>query len=150
MLNMELITYFRILPTDPRFQSLNLFQKIMLGSALRKDFTEKLEIGKNIFDKALLYINPEVWLKEKEVLGELPAGKYDKINTEFKKIQAYGRATGKMPEDTMIFRALKQAVELRAKIAPKDRVILRGELDNLQEFKGTDFPAQAIEPDEVG
>jgi len=150
MLNMELITYFRVLPTDPRFQSLNLFQKIMLGSALRKDFTEKLEIGKNIFDKALLYINPEVWLKEKEISGELPASKYAKVNNEFKTIQAHGRATGKMPENTMIAKALKQAAELQKAVSPKDRVILHGELDNLQEFSGADLPVQPTEPDEVG
>ncbi len=123
----------------------------MLASALRKDFESKIDIGKNIFDKALLYINPEIWLKEKEVSGELPPGKYDKVNQEFKEIQRYGRATGKMPENTMIAKALKQAAELRENLTSKDRLVLRGELDNLQEFKGADLPVHSsTNSDEVG
>jgi hypothetical protein len=148
---MEIITYFKVLPTDPRFQSLNLFQKIMLASGLRKDIEDKIEVGKNIFDKALLYINPEIWLKEKEAAGELPPGKYDKVNTEFKQIQTYGRATGAMPENTMIAKALKQAAALRGTIDPKDRLILRGDLDNIQEFSGANLPVHpASDPDELG
>jgi len=143
------MTQFKVLPTDPRFQSLNLFQKLVLASALRKDFTSKVEIGKGIFDKALLYINPEVWLKEKAIQGELPPGKYDKVNSEFKNIQAYGRATGEMPEDTMIAKALKQALAMKGKVSPNDRLVLRGDLDNLQEFKGAPLPTHPTSSDEL-
>jgi len=123
----------------------------MLVSALRKDFEVKVDIGKNIFDKALLYINPEIWVKEKAASGELPLGKYDKVNNEFKQIQAYGRATGIMPENTMIARALKQAADMKATISPSDRLILRGELNDLREFPGVNLPVHpATNADEVG
>ena len=123
----------------------------MLASSMRLDFDAKFEMGKNIFDKALLYINPEIWLKEKETLGELPADKYRKVNSEFKQIQAHGRATGEMPENTMIAKALKQAFAMRGTIDPKDRLVLRGELDNLQEFSGATLPAiLSTDPDELG
>jgi len=143
------MTHFKVLPTDPRFQSLNLFQKLMLVSAMRDDFKFKFEIGKGLFDKALLYMNPEIWLKEKEHSGEMPPGKYDKINTEFKQIQTQGRATGVMPENTMIAKAIKQFFDSKGKIAPQDRIVLRGELDDLQEFKGAQLPTPTPS-DELG
>jgi hypothetical protein len=124
--------YFRVLPSDPRFQSLNFFQKLVLISGMRAELEPKIEIYKHTLDKALLYMNPDLWLKEKEVSGEMVTpGK--KVNTEFKKIQAHGQATGFMPEDTRIADAIKKLNELSRTRNPEDMVYLTGELDNLQE-----------------
>lgn len=129
---MEILLYFRMLPTDPRFRSLNIYQKAMLASGIASNFGVRLELGKGFFDKALLYMNPELWLKEKERSGELPPDKYTKVNFEFKEIQAKGRATGEMPEDTMIMRAMHMFAKKARKNSEKKRVLLSGTLDDLQ------------------
>jgi len=79
----------------------------MLAYGIGDDFSLKFNLAKNILDKVFCYMNPELWIKDKERAGELQ-DPYTKVNFEFKKIQAYGRATGMMPQNTMIADALKK------------------------------------------
>jgi hypothetical protein len=145
---MEILLYFKLLPTDPRFQALNIYQKSMLVSSIGAQFEAKMELGKNLYDKALLYTNPELWIKEKERTGKLPKGRYQKVNSEFKKIQEYGRVTGKMLESSEISKALKLLHTMRQSVKPSERIFLQGDINNPQETNPLKILSE--ESDELG
>ena len=95
--------YFKILPTDPRYQSLNLAQKFILSSAVNTEFKEKMDLVlasidgiKNTFSSSLGF-------------AELTGGEdHIKINSEFEKQSAIGRMTGKMKSSPPMLEALNE------------------------------------------
>jgi len=100
-----IISYFKVLPTDPRYRDLNLLQKLVLASAIDQDFTKKYEWDKSLFDSVKMYVNPEMFVKEMEFRGEMPKGegnkifnrvsKFEKVNSEFIQHSITARNTGK-------------------------------------------------------
>lgn len=151
-LDMELILYFKILPTDKRFRSLNTFQKLMLVSQINKDLKTKIDLGMNVADKMFLFMNPELWVKEKERTGKLKS-KYIKTNADFKRIQAYGRSTGLMLEDSVAVKALRRMQQRKKEREQTERpIFLHGNIDSLQAQLAARVQQAAVvsDDDEVG
>jgi len=64
----------------------------------------------SVADKFLLYINPDLFIRE----HKRKTGKNDEVkNTEFKQMQAVGRATGRAPTDSRIAKAIEQLSHLK-------------------------------------
>jgi hypothetical protein len=89
---LAILTYFKILPTDPRYQNLNLIQKIILLSAIDKDLFDKFEIAKGFIDHIKFYINPEIYKAEKG--WESPEESGQQQNTLFEEHSRMGRKYG--------------------------------------------------------
>lgn len=115
------MTAFKILPTDPRFQALNLTQKLVLLYSIDKDFASKFNIAKALMDKLTFYINPDIYKQEKDVSSE-----YIHQNAEFEQQSIMGRSTGKLESSQSIKDAIKRIDAMQKRESGGDVLILSG------------------------
>jgi hypothetical protein len=77
------------------------------------DLKDKFKLMDGVLDTLTAFINPELYLKSKEKEIKKNVNKMDPIqeptNTEFGYIQAYGRATGRFPVDSEVYKAALKA-----------------------------------------
>ena len=81
------------MPTDPKYRNLNIVQKLTLLYAIDKEKFDNLEITKNMFEEAKMYMNPQLYKQEYELTHNTDT---NHINAEYDETQKRSRAAGKL------------------------------------------------------
>lgn len=97
------MTHFKVLPTDPSYQKLNLFQKVALLYAVDKDIAEKLDLAKIVLERLEYSINPAIYPVESSTEEPIEG---THVNIAFEQQSKFGRATGKMLSPKPIRKAI--------------------------------------------
>lgn len=121
-LDLTILSYFKVLPTDPRFLSLNFFQKFMLALVINEDQESKRKILTGTLDKMCAYVNPEMFQKEQEYLktGKLPG---QSKNVEFERHQRSARESGIPDVSHYMAQALGTYAKLRQGMREEKEVV---------------------------
>jgi hypothetical protein len=87
------LTFFRVLPTDPRYLNLNLFQKFVLLSQIGKHKEYKFNLTNGMLNQLKMYINPILFKQECDSINDT-IKPYERVNKDFAKQATSGRMTG--------------------------------------------------------
>ena len=111
------------MPTDPRYQELNLAQKLILSSAMNDDFKEKVDIALAAVEGIKNTIGNSFGLNT-----DSSEETYTQVNSEFEKQSMVGRATGKTRSSAPMLEALN---EFYTNVGGSNTVVEAKEEDNI-------------------
>lgn len=92
-IDIKISTYYKVLPTDPSFQDLNIFQKLVLLYAIGDDEKSKIDLISAVLNRLSMQINPYV-ADVPGVATEPPLAPDEHYNAEYERQVKSASETG--------------------------------------------------------